>query len=66
MDFADDIVLFENTLDRAQEQLTTTAKWARRVGLQVNIGKTEWTKNFKYLGSHIASTESKGQAWGDF
>ena len=108
LDFADDIALLEgggqqrsemSTLERTQSQLTTTANWARRVGLEINIKKTEvfsnqehigpsvgignqqfikleghniaWTKNFKYLGSHIASSESdiqirKGQAWGAF
>ena len=97
--FADDIALLEGNLERAQTQLTILAKWAKRVGLEVNIKKTEafsniihnshnepidshrykelegqtieWSKNFKYLGSHIASTESdvrirKGQAWGAF
>ena len=92
---ADDIALLEGNLERAQTQLTILAKWAKRVGLEVNIKKTEafsninhnspndpidshrfielegqrleWSKNFKHLGSHIASTESdvrirKGQA----
>jgi len=39
--------------------------------IQLNGQNIEWTKNFKYLGSQIASTESdvrgrKGQAWGAF
>jgi sorting nexin-29 len=106
LDFADDIALLEGgkkdsqgILERVQLQATITAKWARRVGLEINIKKTEvfsnqehnsldkpisshqyieldgqrleWCKNFKYLGSHIASSESdiqirKGQAWGAF
>lgn len=48
LDFADDIALLEggsnNTqrnIENSQAQLITTAKWARRVGLEVNIKKTE-------------------------
>ncbi|CAM4681115.1 unnamed protein product [Leuciscus chuanchicus] len=106
LDFADDIALLEGgdnnkqqNLEKSQAQLQTTAKWAKRVGLEVNIKKTqafsnqelagpempnnlhqfieldglkiEWTKDFKYLGSYIASSEAdirarKGQAWGAF
>ena len=43
--FADDIALFENNFDRAQAQLDTTTKWAHRVGLQVNIKKTNIDKS---------------------
>ena len=97
LDFADDIALLEGSLDRAQQQLSITAKKAREVGLEVNVQKTEafsnqehasaneaihtheyieldgqrieWVKNFKYLGSMVASSETdirarKGQAWG--
>jgi hypothetical protein len=45
LDFADDIALLENTLDRAQMQLITTAKRANEVGLQVNIKKTQALTN---------------------
>jgi hypothetical protein len=106
LDFADDITLLEggkpddqNVLERVKLQVKITAKWARRVGLEINIKKTEafsnrehnspnepihthqyielddqqieWCRDFKYLGSHIASSEldiktRKGQAWGAF
>ena len=86
LDFADDIALLEGSLDRAQQQLSITAKKAREVGLEVNVQKTEafsnqehasaneaihtheyieldgqrieWVKNFKYLGSMVASSET--------
>jgi hypothetical protein len=43
--FADDIALFESDFDRAQTQLNTTTKWANKVGLQVNIKKTQALTN---------------------
>jgi hypothetical protein len=43
--FADDIALFESNFDRAQTQLITTTKWADKVGLQVNIKKTQALTN---------------------
>ena len=43
--FADDIALLENSLDRAQTQLRTTARWANKVGLQININKTHALTN---------------------
>jgi hypothetical protein len=45
LDFADDIALTESTFDRAQSQLITTAEWAGKVGLQVNIKKTQLLTN---------------------
>ncbi len=41
LDFADDIALLESNFDRAQMHLITTTKWADKVGLQVNIKKTQ-------------------------
>ena len=42
----DDIALLENSLETAQMQLITTAKWAKEVDLQViNISKTQIVTN---------------------
>ncbi|CAF4062734.1 unnamed protein product [Rotaria sordida] len=43
--FTDDIALFESNFDTAQTQLITTTKWADKVGLQVNIKKTQALTN---------------------
>jgi hypothetical protein len=45
LDFVDDIVLLENTLERAQYQPTTTAKWPGIVRLQVHVKKTQAMTN---------------------
>ncbi|CAF3391094.1 unnamed protein product [Rotaria sp. Silwood1] len=45
LDFADDIALLESSLERAQAQLTQTAKWANKVGLQINTKKTQALTN---------------------
>ena len=41
LDFADDIALLENFLQQAQAQLNTTAEEAKKIGLEINIKKTE-------------------------
>ena len=40
-DYADDIALFESSLERAQVQLTECSKTALNVGLEINIDKTK-------------------------
>ncbi len=57
LDFADDIALLENTLDRAQTQLNTTAKWVESVGLHVNIKKTKTQTINQYNSMDKASIE---------
>ena len=42
LDFADDIALFENSLEEAQVQLNRTAAEARKIGLVINTKKTEF------------------------
>ena len=42
LDYADDEALLENSMVRANEQLTTHALEARGVGLEVNVDKTEY------------------------
>ena len=78
--FADDVALLENSAERAQKQLDAYKDNAAKVGLRLNIKKTEQMQlnqpkdanitklfvdgqeiavvdDFKYLGSHIGSTE---------
>ena len=45
LEFADDITLLESTIERAQLQLTKTAEWANKVGLQINAKKTQALTN---------------------
>ena len=78
--FADDVALLENSAERAQKQLDAYKDNALKVGLRLNIKKTEQLQlnqprdailtklvvdgqeiavvdDFKYLGSHVGSTE---------
>ena len=41
LDLADDIGLLENSLIKAQEQVTKLSDTAKEIGLQINTGKTE-------------------------
>ena len=41
LDFADDIALLENNTQRASEQINTLSEEATKVGLNINIDKTE-------------------------
>ena len=45
LDFADDIALFENSLEEAQVQLNRTAAEAQKIGLVINTKKTEFMTN---------------------
>ena len=45
LDFADDIVLLVSSLQKAQFQLNTTAEEAKKVGLEINMKKTEFMAN---------------------
>ena len=45
LDFDDDIVLLESSLQKAQVQLNTTAEGAKKIGLKINIKKTEFMTN---------------------
>ena len=47
LDFADDIVLLESSLEKAQVQLNTTAEEAKKIGLEINIKKSEFMTNTK-------------------
>ena len=93
--FADDIALLENTAAQSQGQLDAIKQEAGKVGLEINIKKTEQMRlnpsndapqpaplqidgqdiavvdDFKYLGSHMESSERDinvriGLAWGAF
>ena len=59
LDFVDDIALFERILDNAQSQLSTTAKLAREVGLEVNIKKTEAFTNQQHIGLNVPIDQHK-------
>ena len=45
LDFADDIALFEISLEEAQVQLNRTAAEAQKIGLVINTKKTEFMTN---------------------
>ena len=45
LNFADDIALFENSLEEAQVQLNRTATEAQKIGLVINTKKTEFMTN---------------------
>ena len=45
LDFADDIALFENSLQDAQVQLNRKAAEAQKIGLVINTKKTEFMTN---------------------
>ena len=47
LDYADDICLLENSIEKAQQQLDELAINAIKVGLEVNIKKTEYMTNIK-------------------
>lgn len=50
MEFADDIVLLENNIHDAQEQLDSLATSAKQVGLNISTSKTEvLTKNVQRI-----------------
>ncbi|CAF1276691.1 unnamed protein product [Adineta ricciae] len=53
LDFADDIALLENSLERAQSQLIQTTKRASEVGLQINIKKTKVLTNQNTINQSI-------------
>jgi hypothetical protein len=40
LDFADDIALLSNNIDKAQKLLLSVEKWALKVGLKINVDKT--------------------------
>ena len=45
LNYADDICLLENAIKQAQEQLDSLKDNARKVGLEINIKKTEYMTN---------------------
>ena len=45
LDFADDIALFENSLEEAQVQLNRTAAEDQKIGLVINTKKAEFMTN---------------------
>ena len=80
LSFANDVAILENSAGRAQKQLDAYKENAAKVGLRLNIKKTEQMQlnqpkdanitklvvdgqekavvdAFKYLGSHVGSTE---------
>ena len=47
LDFADDMALIEELLERAQHQLQVHSNMANEVGLVINIDKTKWMTTVK-------------------